>query len=49
MDESGHHLVASSVQGVEEMVSCTPPAMESCLCDEERENGEEELGVGGGN
>ena len=53
MDEGGH-LVASSLQGVEceEMVSCTPPAMESCLCDtvsmeeksieEERERGEEE-------
>ena len=54
MDKSGHQLVASSLQGVEceEMVSCTPPAMESCLCDtvsmaeesieEERERGEEE-------
>ena len=47
MNEGGH-LVASSLQGVEceEMVSCTPPAMESCLCDtvsmEEEEREREE-------
>ena len=43
------HFVVSSVQELEceEMVSCTPTALESCLCDtismeEEKERGEEE-------